>query len=45
MSKSWRDKPEARRKAWEESVKRGNHRHMDPYKRSKQKSYLNDYYN
>lgn len=39
MSKSWRDKPTARRRAWEEAVERGSHRKMDPYRRSKYKNY------
>lgn len=35
MSKSWRDKPANERDIVIKKVKRGNHRHMDPYKRDK----------
>jgi hypothetical protein len=34
MSKSFRDKPEARKQVIEDKTERGAHRKMDPYKRS-----------
>lgn len=37
MSKSWRDKPQNERDIVVKKVEKGKHRHMEPYKRNKQK--------
>lgn len=39
MSKSWRDKPRMEREIAIRKALRGNHKHMEPYKRTKQHGY------